>query len=225
MDQSPAFSPDGRLIVFKSDRTGDDQVWAMYANGSHQIQLTKRTGGAGAPSFSPDGHQLVFESGEQSGNLKVSLLGLRGQRDLANGGGPAFSPSGRKIAFWHFRHGHWELYVMNADGSRQHRVGPAISNYVTRPSYSPNGRQIAFQSIFRGFHQVFVMSSDGSHVAGLTKCPQGCLGPVFSPDGGTIAYLTTNANLYMMNPDGSHQRFVTRHFASYDFLFDWGVAR
>jgi len=63
MDQSPAFSPDARVIVFKSDRTGDNQLWAMYADGSHRVQITKRKGGNGAPSFSPDGKTLLFETG------------------------------------------------------------------------------------------------------------------------------------------------------------------
>jgi Tol biopolymer transport system component len=224
MDQSPVFTPNGKAVVFKSDRTGDNQLWGVLVNGSRAFQITKRPGGNGAPAFSPDGSKLVFESGEQTGNLKVTLFDKRGQRDLASGGGPAFSPNGRKIAYWHFRSGHWQLWVMDADGGHPHRLGPAISNYVTRPSYSPDGRRIAFQSIFRGFHQVYEMNSDGSHVIKLTKCGGlGCLAPVFSPDGRTIAYVTANANLYMMSPDGSHQRFVTRHFASFDFMFDWGV--
>jgi Tol biopolymer transport system component len=222
MDQSPAFFPNSKLIVFKSDRTGDYQLWVMLANGSHPVQITAQRGGAGAPSFSSDGKKLLFETGEGNGHLRVVIIQGGRQRTLAIGGGPAFSPRARKIAYWHFSGGHWRLYVMNSDGSGQHRLTSATSNYISRPSYSPDGRRIAFQSIYRGIHQVFLANADGSHVTKLTKCPLGCLAPVFSPDGRTIAYLTTTANLYMMNPDGSRQRFVTRHFASDDFVFDWG---
>ena len=42
IDGAPAFSPDGAQIVFRSDRTGDTQLWKMNADGSNPTQLTFR---------------------------------------------------------------------------------------------------------------------------------------------------------------------------------------
>lgn len=41
-NDSPWWSPDGRHIVFQSDRTGSDQIWTMLADGTHQQQLTRQ---------------------------------------------------------------------------------------------------------------------------------------------------------------------------------------
>ena len=39
-DLDPAFTPDGKQIVFESNRDGDEEIWIMNANGGNQRQLT-----------------------------------------------------------------------------------------------------------------------------------------------------------------------------------------
>jgi Tol biopolymer transport system component len=55
----PTVSPDGRYIVFTSDRTGTLHLWRMERDGSHPIQLTRGSGEDWA-SFSPDGRSVVY---------------------------------------------------------------------------------------------------------------------------------------------------------------------
>jgi Tol biopolymer transport system component len=106
----PAFSPDGSKIVFTSNRTGTSQVYVMNADGSGQTQLT----------FDPQPKDQV----------------------------PDWSPDGSKIAYLADTHGisdvvnpSWgDIWVMNADGSGQHRITNGASWYGT--AWSPDGTRI-----------------------------------------------------------------------------------
>ena len=59
-DGMPDFSPNGRRIVFTSNRDQNGEVYVMNANGSAQRRLTRRAGDDFLPRFSPDGTQIVF---------------------------------------------------------------------------------------------------------------------------------------------------------------------
>src|SRR5437667_149703 len=59
---TPGFSPNGKKIVFVSDRTGTDQIFAMRADGTHVDRLTKNSSDDDVPSFSPSGDKILFAS-------------------------------------------------------------------------------------------------------------------------------------------------------------------
>jgi dipeptidyl aminopeptidase/acylaminoacyl peptidase len=112
---------------------------------------------------------------------------------------------------------HYELYVMNADGSeKQALLVPGDGPF----SWSPDGRKIAFARRHNGSSQVYVMNADGSGVRRLTSRPRPRAGGswnVFaggwSPDGRKLALAAwgpRNVEIYVMNADGSGQRRLTR---------------
>jgi dipeptidyl aminopeptidase/acylaminoacyl peptidase len=60
-DGSPAWSPDGSLIAFVSDRAGAPQLFVISPDGGEARQLTSlEKGVAGTPAWSPDGTKLAF---------------------------------------------------------------------------------------------------------------------------------------------------------------------
>jgi Tol biopolymer transport system component len=130
-----------------------------------------------SPTWSADGEWLVYDGGD-SGAIPSELHGLclttvEGPNNSVLTGNtndhyPVWSPDGTRIAFMHYQHDHWEIYIMNADGSDRHPL-TSSSNYVkprpnnVSPAWSPDGEQIVFLSDRSGEWEFYVMDADGSH--------------------------------------------------------------
>ena len=125
--QAPAWSRDGRTIVFVSWRDGNGEVYAMDADGSGPRNLTQHPAKDVRPAWSPNGRRIAFVS-RRDGNAEVYVVNADGSgkrnltRDRASDDDyPTWSRDGRKLAF--LRVGvRNQLYVMNADGSGLRRL-------------------------------------------------------------------------------------------------------
>jgi TolB protein len=67
-DADVRYSPDGKSLVFDSDRTGNIDIFLMRTNGTNVRQLTNDPGADFSASFSPDGQVISFDS-DRDGNL------------------------------------------------------------------------------------------------------------------------------------------------------------
>lgn len=59
-DFAPAWSADGKTIYFLSDRSGDNQLWAMNADGSKMRQLSHIEGGLEGFGVAPTGDRFFY---------------------------------------------------------------------------------------------------------------------------------------------------------------------
>src|SRR6266511_114527 len=128
-----------------------------------------------------------------------------------------------RIVFDSDRGGHVDLWVMNPDGSGQHKItDDKIEDLF--PSWSPDGSKIVWTRGGRGpLGEIWVMSADGSGATQLTFNQFPDLNAKWSPDGSTIVFRSLrdrNADIYVMSADGTGEQRLTTDPA-FDFSPDW----
>ena len=181
LDDSPAWSPDGSRIAFRSYRGGHDgEIWVMNADGTGAVNLTPTTGTAiidnRRPSWSPDGRAIVFAS-TLGGEWGIWTMGADGggKRQLTNtpalDAEPAWSPDGREIAFRRSDASGSDILVMPAVGGEPVRL--ALPGEQRLPAWSSDGRLIAFvgQPTVHDQPELYVMRADGREVRLVTVQP------------------------------------------------------
>jgi dipeptidyl aminopeptidase/acylaminoacyl peptidase len=158
-DDYPRWSPNGVKILFQSDRdnpsTGYMDIYVMNGDGSGVTRLTSDANDDSMATWSPDGTKIVFQSMRNGVSYQVYSMNVDGsnQLNLTNTlfseGEPSWSPDGTKIAFASDRDrpGFDSVYVMNSNGSNQHRITFGSGDLEdTQPVWSRDGSKIAFVS-------------------------------------------------------------------------------
>jgi Tol biopolymer transport system component len=121
-DSSAEYSPDGRRIVFSSNRSGSRELWVCDGEGGNPAQITHFGGPiAGTPRWSPDGRQIAFDA-RPDGNADIFVVNSEGGglRRLTQTPGedarPDWSPDGKFIYFSSNRSGPAEIWRMPSAG-------------------------------------------------------------------------------------------------------------
>lgn len=218
-DTDPAWSPNGKQIVYASDKNGGLlQLWLRDLTTNQDRKLTNLTTQPLAPAWSPDGTRIAFLNvNEMWGAASLDLL------DVATGkitklhdtlfapGSPTWSPDGKHVALAalspnskSFREGTNQILVVDTNGppNNEHWYAPAPnlsldSRLGCGPVWSPDGTQMA--AIYEGTLAVWPVSPDGQ--------PQGPFrhltteiahDPAWSADSQQILY-QTNEKLRLLN--------------------------
>jgi Tol biopolymer transport system component/DNA-binding winged helix-turn-helix (wHTH) protein len=143
-----AISPEGKVIVYSSDRAGDGvlNLWTRRLDGGAPVRLTTDAVNDHEPAFSPDEASIVFRSEKDGGGIyAIPALGGQATRLLARGRTPRYSPDGRWIAYWigiDTGKDSSEAYVASADGHNSTRIFSELPA-AAAPVWSSDGRAIA----------------------------------------------------------------------------------
>jgi Tol biopolymer transport system component len=181
----PTWSPDGSLLAFASNRSGNFEIYVRRVEGGQEVNVTDDKGEDFQPAFSPSGDSVAFVStrSSRSGMIKIGsafgfefrtfggdvwvapALGGRARKLAANGNFPAWNSDGRRVAFVSGRERHRSILEVPAEGGPPRTLlasGEAIREII-RVAYSPSGSWVSFESAPTGSEtEIYLMSARGS---------------------------------------------------------------
>jgi len=216
LNRSPAFTPDGRYLVFSSNRSGEGQdLWRKRADGAGGItQVTTSTAFDVHPTVAADGETIVFQS-HRVNDLAASVWSVNMNGGLltrlSDGESPKVSPDGRSVAFVKRdpRSNLRTIWVMQIDGSSPTQLSSGEADDID-PSWHPSGRYIIFASNQARDEQgnrnydVWMMNSDGTNRLQLTSNISHDDAPVFDRTGRSIVFRSNRGgswNLFTFRPN------------------------
>lgn len=213
-DSYPMLSPDGKTLLFQSNRNGREALYFADPNGEHVRVFVDSGDDPSVAVWSPDGRRIAFVAAV-AGQTEVFVMHADGtkRRRLTDHPGddshPHWSADGKRLFFnsaratpdlkadwakqWH------NVFSVGVDGGdlRQHTQCQTICTY---PVPSPDGRRIAFRRVTDspGFDwalratmrnsEVVVSDLDGGNEINLSRSAAYDGWPMWSPDGRWIAF-------------------------------------
>ena len=153
-DVQPCFAPDGKSVVFSSNRTGNWDLWQVGLTGGQAVQLTHAPQHEVHPSLSPDGRRLAycqFNERADRWELWVADLGQSGSRKMIGAGlFPEWSPSSESIVYQRARQrggrwfSIWRVDLVNGEPSFPIELAASPHKALILPGWSPDGQWVTY---------------------------------------------------------------------------------
>jgi Tol biopolymer transport system component len=173
-DAEATVSPDGKKIIFTSERDGDLELYSMDINGKNVKRLTFEPGYDGGAFFSPDSKKIVYRGSHPTDPALV-------QRDKDLLKRHLIVPTV------------FEVWTMNADGSDKRQV-TKLNTASFAPYFTPDGKKIIFCTNYfatdpkkRNF-DLALINVDGTGIERVTYNESFDGFPMFSPDGKKLVF-------------------------------------
>ncbi len=210
-DRSPAPAADGQRVAFASDYRGGREVVLA--------RLDALLGGLSVPTAVPavEGQTPVAAA---SGPIQA-VTGYASSRLE----GVSWSSDGFRIAFSANFDGDDEIYLINADGTGLVKLTDNTAS-DRDPAWSPNGLTVVFASDRDGAgqYELYSVEPNAANLTRLTDSAGSNLDPAWSPDSRFIVFVSDrdrDADLYIMNADGTNERLLTTNDPAEDRYPAW----
>jgi TolB protein len=147
----PAFSPDGKKIVFRSYKSGSDELWIMDENGENQFQLTHY------PENDSTAGEHFYRAGPPRWNIHKN-----------------------KISYTSRQNNNYSIFTVKPDGTDQKQITPDGFEEGWH-DWSPNGKLLVYDGspIENPNYDIYIMNAHGTGVKRLTSGPEYEQSPVF----------------------------------------------
>lgn len=200
-DMNPTISPDGRRILFASDRSGSFQLWVMNLDGEQPRQITREDDIKVFPAWSADGESVYFENGKSLYQLTLNTMDSTGEGEVtepvklmdnvsvgdARPDRPLLGISGQIP----------QLVTLNPGDEKPLRLVPTTDEKGEQPArvieqlfpkWSPDGKSILFSAgpLDVRTTNVYISKFDGTLTRSIGATDQKEIGMDWSPSGEAV---------------------------------------
>jgi len=193
--RAPAWTSNGKELVFSSNHQGLDTLWRVALTAGDPEPLSIAADDARQVTISARGNRLAFLRYKVDNNIWEEPAFATGHRQplkliasTREDASPAFSPDGQRIAFASNRSGRFEIYICGSDGTNPAQLTSMKAPDTGTPAWSPDGKRIAFDSRLEGHSDIFVINAEGGSPHRLTTEPYDNELPSWSRDGHRIYF-------------------------------------
>jgi len=168
----PVWTPDGRYIVFSSQRRGSKTLWKILASGGTPEPVTTGAGEDTNPEISRDGKSLIFTNSRVYWTLTVQGASVAHKDEIketvTDMFAPEFSPTGERIVFFAtVDDGDIHLFTVRADGSDLRQVTRGKGERNVMPQWSADGKALYFYRVRPdlSFRKISIEGGESAEVA------------------------------------------------------------
>jgi Tol biopolymer transport system component len=200
-------------IVFRSNRTGNADIYTMHPDGTNRVDLTRNPAEDVDPRWSPDASRIVFAS-NRSGRYQLYTMAADGSdlRQITSLAGDAHRPTWTTDGRIVFQDdaadpgNSRDLYVVGADGSGLTDLTPTPSDELSAAA-GPRGSKLAFSSNRDGGYHLYVQTGSAAPRQ-ITSGDGFDFQPNWSPSGNDLVFLHidpsfSDGDLYTVHADGT----------------------
>lgn len=177
-DAEATLSPDGKRMIYCSDKGGDLDLYVMNLKTGKEIKVTHELGYDGGAWFSPDGKKIVWRASRPSTPEAIAEY----KALLAEG---MVAPN------------NMEVFVADADGKNARQI-TRLGQANWAPNFTPDGKHIIFCSNHeykRGFpFNMYLIDLEGNGLTKISRDKGFDAFPMFSPDGKKILFSSNRNN-------------------------------